>query len=119
MVKPLRTEDPAPKNMQFAHFGVLNDGAQSKSSVFTSVTLNIAIACVAVILSAAAKHTMAKHKLESISLETHQKGLSQNRSSRQSFSLRFRRSPSSRPSLPRSRCLKSSSPIPQNRLRSR
>jgi TonB family protein len=68
MVKPLRSEDPAPQNMQFSHFGVLNDGNQSKSSVFTSLTLNVVIACVAAILSAAAKHTMAKHKLESISL---------------------------------------------------
>ena len=32
MVKPLRSEDPAPQNMQFAHFGVLNDGNQSKAS---------------------------------------------------------------------------------------
>jgi periplasmic protein TonB len=69
MVKPLRSEDPQPQDMQFAHFGVLNDGNQSKSSVFTSLTLNVVIACVAAILSAAAKHTIAKHKLESISLE--------------------------------------------------
>ena len=54
--------------MQFSHFGVLNDGNQSKSSVFTSVTLNVIVAIVAAILSAAAKHTMTRHKLESISL---------------------------------------------------
>jgi periplasmic protein TonB len=68
MVKPLRSEEPSPQNMQFSHFGVLNDGNQSKSSVFTSITLNIVVAIVAAILSAAAKHTMTKHKLESISL---------------------------------------------------
>ena len=30
MAKPLRSDDPTPQNMQFAHFGVLNDGSQSK-----------------------------------------------------------------------------------------
>src|SRR5579859_7966200 len=68
MAKPLRTEDPAPQNMQFSHFGVLNDGSQSKASLFTSITLNIIIAFVVVVIGAAAKHTMAKKKLESISL---------------------------------------------------
>ena len=46
MAKPLRTDDPAPQNMQFAHFGVLNDGSQSKGSLFTSVALNILLALV-------------------------------------------------------------------------
>jgi len=68
MAKPLRTEDPTPQNMQFAHFGVLNDGSQSKASLFTSITLNIVIAVVVIIIGAAAKQTMAKRKLESISL---------------------------------------------------
>ena len=59
MVKPLRSEDPnPPKNMQFAHFGVLNDGQQSKASLFTSVSLNIIIALVVIIIGAAAKKTM-------------------------------------------------------------
>jgi protein TonB len=68
MAKPLRTEDQNPQNMQFAHFGVLNDGSQSKASLFTSISLNIVIAIVVVIIGAAAKHTIAKQKLESISL---------------------------------------------------
>jgi TonB family protein len=56
--------------MQFAHFGVLNDGNQSKASLFTSVTLNIVIAIVVIIIGAAAKKTIDKsHKLSSISLE--------------------------------------------------
>jgi periplasmic protein TonB len=67
MVKPLRSEDPAPKNMQFAHFGVLNDGNQGKGSLLTSVTLNITIAIIAVIISAAAKKTIDRsHKLTSL-----------------------------------------------------
>ena len=31
MAKPLRTDEPAPRNMQFTHFGVLDDGNQSKT----------------------------------------------------------------------------------------
>ena len=67
MVKPLRTDDPAPPNMQFAHFGVLNDGNQSKSSLFTSIALNILLALCAVIIGAAAKKTIDnRHKLTSL-----------------------------------------------------
>ena len=69
MAKPLRSEDPAPKNMQFTHFGVLNDGSQSKASLFTSITLNIIIALCVIIIGAAAKHTIQKNKLTSISLD--------------------------------------------------
>jgi hypothetical protein len=69
MAKPLRSEDPAPQNMQFTHFGVLNDGSQSKTSLFTSITLNIIIALCVIIIGAAAKHTMQTKKLTSISLD--------------------------------------------------
>jgi TonB family protein len=55
--------------MQFSHFGVLNDGSQSKASLFTSITLNIIIALCVIIIGAAAKHTMERKKLTSISLE--------------------------------------------------
>ena len=62
MPKPLRSEDPIPpRNMQFAHFGVLNDGKQSKASLFTSISLNIVIALVVIIIGAAAKKSMDKH----------------------------------------------------------
>src|SRR5277367_2509371 len=64
MAKPLRSEDPAPPSVQFAHFGVLNDGSQSKASLFTSITLNTLLALCAIIIGAAAKKTMDnKHKL--------------------------------------------------------
>ena len=62
MAKPLRTDDPAPQNMQFAHFGVLNDGSQSKASLFTSITLNLILAFVVIVIGAAAKHTIDKSK---------------------------------------------------------
>jgi TonB family protein len=64
MAKPLRSEDPHPQNMQFAHFGVLNDGSQSKASLFTSITLNILLLLCAIIIGAAAKKTIDnRHKL--------------------------------------------------------
>ncbi len=69
MAKPLRTDQPTPRNMQFTHFGVLDDGSQSKSSLFTSISLNIVIAIVVCILGAAAKKTMDnRHKLTELSI---------------------------------------------------
>lgn len=73
MAKPLRTDNPAPPSMQFAHFGVLNDGSQSKTSLFTSITVNILIAIVVCILGAAAKkahdHMVLTHLDEPIPLK--------------------------------------------------
>jgi len=64
MAKPLRSDDPNPQSMQFAHFGVLNDGSQSKGSLFTSITLNIVLLLCAIIIGAAAKKTIDnRHKL--------------------------------------------------------
>jgi periplasmic protein TonB len=64
MAKPLRSEESAPQNMQFAHFGVLNDGSQSKASLFTSITLNILLALIAIVIGAAAKRTIeTEHKV--------------------------------------------------------
>ena len=60
-VKPLISDDPKPQNMQFSHFGVLNDGSQSKGSLLTSVMLNILLALCAIIIGAAAKKTMDNH----------------------------------------------------------
>ena len=66
MAKPLRSLNPQPTDMQFKHFGVLDTGAQSKTSLFTSVTVNIVLAVIAVILGAAAKKTMDQHKLDNV-----------------------------------------------------
>ncbi|MDE1177716.1 MAG: TonB family protein [Edaphobacter sp.] len=69
MAKPLRTEDLTPQSKQFTHFGVLNDGTQSKGSLFTSLTLNIVIAIIVCIVGAAAKKTIEKRqKLTELSL---------------------------------------------------
>ena len=69
MAKPLRSEAPVPQNMQFSHFGVLNDGSQSKASLFTSVFVNIVIAVIVCIIGAAAKKTMDnRHNLTELSI---------------------------------------------------
>ena len=64
MAKPLRSVEPGtPKDMQFAHFGVLDDGAQSKASTLTSIALNVLIAFVIVIIGAAAKKPVDKSRM--------------------------------------------------------
>jgi periplasmic protein TonB len=64
MVAPLRSDNPGQqKSMQFAHFGVLDTGAQSKASTATSLILNLVIGCVVIIISAAtAKQTIETNK---------------------------------------------------------
>lgn len=50
--------------MQFAHFGVLDAGAQSKASTVTSLVLNLAIAFVVIVISmATAKRTIEKNRM--------------------------------------------------------
>jgi protein TonB len=67
MPNPLRSETTSqPQDIQFKHFGVLDSGAQSKSSLFTSVTLNIVLAIVAIIIGAAAKKTMQLRQKENL-----------------------------------------------------
>ena len=56
MPMPLRSETVTErKDIQFKHFGVLNTGSQSKSSMFTSITLNILLAVAALIVGASVK----------------------------------------------------------------
>lgn len=69
MAKPLRTDVLNPPSVQFSHFGVLNDGQQSKGSLFTSITLNVIVAIIICVLGAAAKKTLENApKLTEISL---------------------------------------------------
>ncbi|MEO6982297.1 MAG: hypothetical protein ABI072_04195, partial [Edaphobacter sp.] len=58
MAKPLRSDNPAPVNLQFKHFGVLNDGSQSRSSLFTSIAINVVIAVIIIIVGAAVRNTV-------------------------------------------------------------
>jgi protein TonB len=59
MAKPLRSDNPAPPDMQFAHFGILNDGSQSRASLFTSIAINVVIAIIIIIIGAAVKNTIS------------------------------------------------------------
>ncbi|WP_348268955.1 TonB family protein [Edaphobacter paludis] len=58
MVKPLRSDNPAPQNIQFTHFGILNDGNQSRGSLFSSIVINVLIAIVIIIIGAAVRNTI-------------------------------------------------------------
>ena len=64
MVAPLRSANTGPaKDMQFAHFGVLDIGGQSKSSTVTSLIINLVVAFVIVVISAAtARQTIEANK---------------------------------------------------------
>jgi TonB family protein len=67
MQKPLRSADRQPRDLQFAHFGVLNTGNQSGSSVFVSAIVNAVILVILFILSAAAvKVNIEKKKADLI-----------------------------------------------------
>jgi TonB family protein len=58
MAKPLRSDNPAPQNIQFTHFGILNDGSQSRGSLFSSIAINVVVAIVIIIIGAAVKNTI-------------------------------------------------------------
>jgi len=56
MAKPLTSEKTGqPQSVQFAHFGVLDDGAQSKASTVSALAINVLLAFVIVVVGAAAK----------------------------------------------------------------
>jgi TonB family protein len=64
IAKPLRsTQSGPPKSVQFAHFGVLDDGAQSKTSTLTSLVINVALAFVIIVIGAAARKTINKREM--------------------------------------------------------
>jgi hypothetical protein len=64
MAMPLRSEELSqPKDVQFAHFGVLDSGSQSKPSIFVSVVLNVVILFIAIVISAAAKKSLDNRHL--------------------------------------------------------
>jgi protein TonB len=65
MAAPLRSANLGPqKSMQFAHFGVLDTGAQSKGSMLVSLMINLMAGLVIVVLSlAAAKQAVQRSKM--------------------------------------------------------
>ena len=67
MATPLRSANPQPQDLQFTHFGVLNTGSQGKGSLFTAIGLNVLLALIAIIISAAAvKRGIERNRLESL-----------------------------------------------------
>ena len=70
MVKPLVSANSQPHDLQFAHFGVLNAGAQSKSSVATAVGVNVLLAIFAIIISAAAVKVSADNRAKELTYVT-------------------------------------------------
>jgi len=68
MVKPLRSDNPAPQNIQFKHFGILNDGTQSKGSLFSSIAINVVIAIVIIIIGAAVRNTIVPPEKKVVTL---------------------------------------------------
>ncbi len=70
MAKPLRSQIAQPQDLRFTHFGVLDAGAQSKGSLFTAVGINVTLAVIAVIISAAAVKVAADNKLKEVTYVT-------------------------------------------------
>ncbi|HXB63086.1 MAG TPA: TonB family protein [Acidobacteriaceae bacterium] len=61
-IRPLPELPPGP-DVSFKNFGLLNAGEQSKTTLFTSVTLNITTAIILCLLSLAAKKVHDQHVL--------------------------------------------------------
>ncbi len=69
MAKPLRSEDPRPRDTRLRDFGVLDTGARSKSATTTSITVNVLVALLVIVLGAVVKTPKKiSDKLSSISL---------------------------------------------------
>lgn len=59
MAAPVYTANSeSTRSVQFAHFGVLDVGGQSKASTATSIIVNLAIAFVVIVIGAAARQTV-------------------------------------------------------------
>ena len=55
MAKPLVSNDPKPKDVQFSHFGVLDDGKRSRGAAVTSMVINLSIILFLLVVSAIVK----------------------------------------------------------------
>lgn len=66
MVKPLKSESGVRPSVQFSHFGILDDGKQSKGAFLTAVISNVVIAAVSVLVGIGFK-TISGGFLESLS----------------------------------------------------
>ena len=69
MPKPLRSDDPNPQPVQFAHFGVLNDGTRSKGATVSAIVINCTIAALILILGMVVKtNPLVAKKLTELTL---------------------------------------------------
>ncbi len=66
MASPLRSDNPAPQNIQFKHFGVLNDGKQSKAAFTTAIVTNVIIAALVIVVGSAVKTVVNNSKPKEI-----------------------------------------------------
>ena len=75
MAPPLRSANPGkPQSMQFAHFGVLDTGGQSKASTVTSLMVNLLIAFVIIVIGAANRKMIdANHRLTELIMPVEKK----------------------------------------------
>ena len=63
MAQPLRSDDfTTPQNLQFTHFGILNAGSQSKSSLATAVTVNFIVAALLIAVGAETKKVVDERR---------------------------------------------------------
>jgi TonB family protein len=62
IMKPLKSADPNPHSVQFSHFGVLNDGANSKGAFIFSAVLNSSVLFILVLISLAVVNRAAERK---------------------------------------------------------
>jgi TonB family protein len=63
MAQPLRSDDfTAPQNLQFTHFGILNAGSQSKSSLATAITVNLIAAALLIAIGAETKKVVDERR---------------------------------------------------------
>jgi protein TonB len=67
MAKPLRSDNPAPQSVQFSHFGVLNDGKQSKAAFTTSIVTNLIAAALIIIIGSVVRTNVTVAKPKDIS----------------------------------------------------
>ena len=110
MAKPLRSDNPSTARICSSRtLAFLNDGSQSKVSLFTSIALNVLIAIVVIIIGAAAKKTIdttAKSRHTGRAASDQEAGAACRRSSPKPLpSRRWSRLSRPRSSCPKSSCL--------------
>lgn len=62
MAKPLLSENPEPRDIQFRHFGVMAPARQSTTSLVSSITINTVLAVILIILGTAARQQVLENR---------------------------------------------------------